>query len=712
MPAPPTYIHFQALRERVASHPNTPVFKLPKEGALGKEWVDVSYTQFQADIERTARYWLGQLAPLNIPARSVVGIWLRGFTYADVVTIYALSRAGFVPQMFGFELPNTRLVFQLLSRYQGKAFIHDHAKSELLRDSGTDVPCHTAVHYSTISDADVANIRLPELPPASDEDFTFIYHTSGSVSGIPKVVPKTNKWLSTIQHKSAAAFAIGDYDTQDVYIWTESFSHSMEICLLQLIFHRAGCLIQPTRIDFNSEELAAMINVTGVNRVIQFTAILRKHLEDARRDPSLLQLFKQMRQVTYAGMPLETELEEWAVGQGVPITNNFGCTECGQLFTSVFGDRRLQILPTISFKFVPVGPTSIDGADYDRLLELWILPDSPDLPVAELRTPDGGWRSGDLFEEPEPGRYIFRGRDDDWIKSLWSEKIDTRAIEDNIYTTCSDIVGNCVVVGNGRPFPALFVEPRVPTPESGHAKLKLEILRRTYEFNSLLYLHERIQDPRMIKIVPAKSLPRTASKGNIRRRAVEQDFAADLEAMYNSVPVEEVFEAVLETASSKPVLAPVDKRATGPVGVATTTKAVGGVIPVSVPVPVPASHDDNDPPFCATCACSHHIYTTPSTREPARKATDRGYARDEEEEEEGHVVDSGFASDATPESSSPKKERHDAFPDVVAAAAAATVALPTLTATSAVRCETGVSSSSSSSSNSGTQQLRGVVVAA
>lgn len=30
------------------------------------------------------------------------------------------------------------------------------------------------------------------------------------------------------------------------------------------------------------------------------------------------------------------------------------------------------------------------------------------------------------------------------------------------------------------------------------------------------YIHERIQDVRMIKVVPAKALPRTAAKGNIR----------------------------------------------------------------------------------------------------------------------------------------------------------------------------------------------------
>ena len=100
----------------------------------------------------------------------------------------------------------------------------------------------------------------------------------------------------------------------------------------------------------------------------------------------------------------------------------------GQLLTSVIGDRRLEMLPTVSYRFAPVGPTSIDGTEYSRLLELWILPDSPDLPVATLRTSDGGWRSGDLFEEVEAGKYFFRGRDDDWIKSQWSERLDTKYV--------------------------------------------------------------------------------------------------------------------------------------------------------------------------------------------------------------------------------------------------------------------------------------------
>lgn len=64
-----------------------------------------------------------------------------------------------------------------------------------------------------------------------------------------------------------------------------------------------------------------------------------------------------------------------------------------------------------------------------------------------------------------------------------------RAIEDNVYTTCKDIVANCVVVGNSRPFPALFVEPRIPTASpAAEAELKREVIQRTSEFHSLQYV--------------------------------------------------------------------------------------------------------------------------------------------------------------------------------------------------------------------------------
>ena len=41
----------------------------------------------------------------------------------------------------------------------------------------------------SVSDGDVADLELLQLPEA-DEDLVFINHTSGSISGTPKLVPK------------------------------------------------------------------------------------------------------------------------------------------------------------------------------------------------------------------------------------------------------------------------------------------------------------------------------------------------------------------------------------------------------------------------------------------------------------------------------------------------------------------------------------------
>lgn len=117
---------------------------------------------------------------------------------------------------------------RLLSKYSGKAIVHEISKSTIISDSGTTIPSFVSVDYNSIPEDD---IELPSLDGATnEEDVTFIYLSSGSVGGSPKVVPTTDRWMRTIQHKSKMAFAIGNYDSQDVYCWAESFSHSMAIC--------------------------------------------------------------------------------------------------------------------------------------------------------------------------------------------------------------------------------------------------------------------------------------------------------------------------------------------------------------------------------------------------------------------------------------------------------------------------------------------------
>lgn len=67
-------------------------------------------------------------------------------------------------------------------------------------------------------------------------------------------------------------------------------------------------------------------------------------------------------------------------------------------------------------------------------------------------------------------------------------------------------------------------------------RLKKEIIRRTRQFHSRRYIHERITSARYVVVVERGTLPRTATKGNIRRQAVEDQYKELLDGIYGTVP--------------------------------------------------------------------------------------------------------------------------------------------------------------------------------
>ena len=67
-------------------------------------------------------------------------------------------------------------------------------------------------------------------------------------------------------------------------------------------------------------------------------------------------------------------------------------------------------------------------------------------------------------------------------------------------------------------------------------KLKEEIIGRTKQFHSRRYIHERITSTKHVIIVERGTLPRTATKGNIRRQTVEDRYKELLDGIYGTIP--------------------------------------------------------------------------------------------------------------------------------------------------------------------------------
>ncbi|KAG2005545.1 hypothetical protein CC2G_001941 [Coprinopsis cinerea AmutBmut pab1-1] len=524
--------HLDVFQESTSRYSSATLFRLPQvcpsTGSV-LAWKPVTYEQFRLDVEAYARYWTRILRTDGVPKRSVVGLWLSGITYIDCLHIYGISRAGYIPQLFSLRLPNPDVVYELLRKADAKALIHDACFASVLES------CPLPIHCSrTSSDIEQVDEELDEIAPVqNEEDTAFIFHTSGSTSGSPKLVPCSYRWFNSVVEKSNYISRPRNADRQDVTVFIGSMSHIAQTFMFLGTLQHGACVIQPTRLDYSSEELIDMITRCGLNRLNAFGSWLAMHLRNSRQDAKLLSLLVSLDDVLYSGLALSRDEEQWAYKNGIKLRNLFGSTEVGGMLLSgghEKNDALLRPLPGTSYRFVPISNNDAVHQTNAALFELVILSDSPDCPHSSLLGSDGHLHTGDLFQEVSPGWYVSRGRDDDWIKSETSLRCDTKAIEDNARAMCGSLIAECVVVGSGRPSPVMFIEPAVDMP---HDKLKKEIIRKTRHFHSRRYLHERITCPDMIVVVPPKTLPRTATKGNIRRKAVEEAFVAEIDRIFN-----------------------------------------------------------------------------------------------------------------------------------------------------------------------------------
>ena len=99
------------------------------------------------------------------------------------------------------------------------------------------------------------------------------------------------------------------------------------------------------------------------------------------------------------------------------------------------GQDALLLVPVegVSYGFFPIESddepstsTVAHQSSTGPLLEFVVLSESADCPDVSLRSADGHFHTGDLFLEVKPGKYLFRGRRDDWIKCGHGAKCDTK----------------------------------------------------------------------------------------------------------------------------------------------------------------------------------------------------------------------------------------------------------------------------------------------
>lgn len=139
---------------------------------------------------------------------------LSGLTYLDVLHIYGISRAGYIPQLFSIRLPNPEVIYELLKKANGAALIYDPSFESVLGDC--HLPRHCVLKSTLVEDVPE---KLPSIRDFQDLDVAFIFHTSGSTSGCPKLVPVNYRWLDSAVSKSHHINMPKNSSRQDVTVW-------------------------------------------------------------------------------------------------------------------------------------------------------------------------------------------------------------------------------------------------------------------------------------------------------------------------------------------------------------------------------------------------------------------------------------------------------------------------------------------------------------
>ncbi|GJJ09097.1 hypothetical protein Clacol_003319 [Clathrus columnatus] len=443
-----------AIEEVARTNSNNVAFQVPVEHE--NEWKDITYKEFWDDVTRVGAYWsrLERFITVNkvdrtggAGKRTVVGLWISGKTYNDLVHVFSLERAGYITQSIATYVKDVDIVQNLFEQSGAKVVLCDTNHFEKTGIEALPLLTDEEVAAITKIPSSELNSTLPPLDGDADE-LLFIQQTTGSSSGRPKFVPIARRWM--------------DANVQKCHI--EKDANLLGLAFLRIFLHAECTVLTPTLI-WEANELVDPITRCGITDVSLYPSLATAIIEKAKASPLLINI---------------TDIKHFRC--------RFGSTEVGSLFSSEPGEPRLlRFYQKFDYEFIPVKD---QNGENTKLSELVVLPTSPDCPVPALRDPiDGKYHTKDLFEFVRDGAYISRGIMDGIIIAENGRNCDTKYIENRVKSLCHDIISTLILVGQGRPSPALLVEPLEPNTD-------ISALQETLSNSMRL---ESLNSPRVVK---------------------------------------------------------------------------------------------------------------------------------------------------------------------------------------------------------------------
>ena len=490
--------------------------RAPEKPALSFQGETWSYGEFQARIERMA----AMLAAGGIGRGDRVA--LLAFNHpTTLVTLFATARIGAILVPLNYRLSPVELL-DIVADAGAHTLIVDERNRAAIETVREAMPCRryllfggASARWESLDDALAAAAPTVPAVDGQPDDVAVLIYTSGT-TGRPKGVMLSNRnfWINNVNWVLSS-----DYTSRDVTLNTAPLFHVGGLCVVLLVTFMAG----GHNILHDGFEPGAFLADIERNRVtVTFTVpammlFASQHERFAKTDLSSLRI------IVAGGAPVPEPLLRTYAARNVPVSQCYGMTEATAGVTFLETERAATKLGSCGRPGMLTEVRLIDEqgriiTEPDVAGELcmrggnvtqgyWNLPEA----TAQVRSPDGWFRSGDVARRDAEGFYTICDRTKDMIIS-GGENIYSAEVESVLYG--HPAVAEVAVIGIpdekwGETVLAIVV------PKPGHS-LTLEEMRE-FAGRSLA----RFKLPRALEIIDV--MPRN-SNGKVQKPDLRKRF--------------------------------------------------------------------------------------------------------------------------------------------------------------------------------------------
>jgi long-chain acyl-CoA synthetase len=251
------------------------------------------------------------------------------------------------------------------------------------------------------------------------------------------------------------------------------------------------------------------------------------------------------RHVISGGAPLGERLGHFFRGVGIPVIEGYGLTETTAAVT-VNPPDALKVgtvgrpLPGAAVRVDDEGELLVRGGQVMR--GYW----QDDIATVEVLTDDGWLRTGDLAEIDAEGYVRVTGRRKEILVTAGGKNVAPGLLEDRV--RASSLVGQCMVVGDGRPYVAalLTLDPDVVEEWAGRHQRKgslaslardpellAEVQAAVDEANATVSKAESIRRFTVLPIEWTEEGGQLTPSLKLRRHLLMRELRAEIEALYD-----------------------------------------------------------------------------------------------------------------------------------------------------------------------------------